>query len=375
MKIKPLTSLRFFFALMVFLRHSDFIFNHEQFRNTHNPVFTQLYDSFFAEGYVGVSFFFMLSGFILCLNYKDKLINDQISLKDFWVARMARIYPLHLFTLLIAIPVSFSGFLTGKFFWLGKLVMNVFLLQSFVPDNEVYFAFNGTAWSISDELFFYLLFPFLVMAFFKYGRSFRLGMYVLPLMIPVGIYFAPDTIQHHFFYINPMARVVDFLIGILLYHVYEKLRPGNFFQSKWAATFTEIAAVGLFALFFVFHNDVEQGYRYSCYYWIPIAIVLLVFAQQAGYLSTLLSNKVLVLAGEISFSFYLLHQLVFKYLSFINARFFIIHSELALIAIIFVVSAVASYVSYYFVELPANSYIKEKYRLLSTPAAAVSIAS
>ncbi len=50
MKIKPLTSLRFFFALMVFLRHSDFIFNHEQFRNTHNPVFSQLYDSFFAEG-------------------------------------------------------------------------------------------------------------------------------------------------------------------------------------------------------------------------------------------------------------------------------------------------------------------------------------
>ena len=374
MKIKPLTSLRFFFALMVFLRHSEFIFNHEQFRSTHNPFFTQLCDRFFSEGFVGVSFFFMLSGFILCLNYKAKLVNNTIGFKEFWVARVARVYPLHLFTLLIAIPVSLNGFFAAKAVWFGKLLLNVFLLQSFVPDNEVYFAFNGAAWSISDEMFFYLLFPFIVMAFFKYGRSFRSALFLLPVLIPIGIYFAPKEWLHHFFYINPLFRIADFLIGILLYHVYEKINTGNFFRSKVKATVSEIAAIGLFALFVAFHNEVEQGYRYSCYYWLPIILVIYVFAQQTGYISTLLSGKVLVLAGEISFSFYLLHQLVFKYIGFINAKLFIIHAEYVLVIIIFIVSLIASYLCYRFIEMPANRFVKDKYRSLNTPVPVVSIA-
>lgn len=134
--IKPLTSLRFFFALMVF-------FSHIQFIEADDVFLTKLYKSVFYEGYLGVSFFFILSGFILSLAYKNKILENQTSYKEFWMARIARIYPLPLFTLLIAIPLSLGSFFTSKVLWIGKLITNMFLLQSFIPSSSIFFSFNA----------------------------------------------------------------------------------------------------------------------------------------------------------------------------------------------------------------------------------------
>lgn len=87
--INTLTSLRFIFAIMVFGAHCYVIDN---VFNTH----------FFKEGFVGVSFFFVLSGFIIAYNYQEKLKDNKIDKRTFWVARIARIYPLHWLTLFIA---------------------------------------------------------------------------------------------------------------------------------------------------------------------------------------------------------------------------------------------------------------------------------
>lgn len=84
--ISPLTSLRFLFALMVFGAHIytiDLYFDH----------------LFYKEGFVGVNFFFILSGFIIAYTYRDRLLEQKSTLREFWVARIARIYPLHLLTL------------------------------------------------------------------------------------------------------------------------------------------------------------------------------------------------------------------------------------------------------------------------------------
>ena len=87
--INTLTSLRIFFALMVF--------------GAHCYVLDTSFDAhFFKEGFVGVSFFFVLSGFIIAYNYQEKLLTKATTKRTFWVARIARIYPLHLLTLLIA---------------------------------------------------------------------------------------------------------------------------------------------------------------------------------------------------------------------------------------------------------------------------------
>ena len=91
--IDSLTSLRFIFAIMVFGAHCYVI---DSFFSTH----------FFKEGFVGVSFFFVLSGFIIAYNYQKRLSENKITKRTFWVARIARIYPLHWLTLLIAVVLG-----------------------------------------------------------------------------------------------------------------------------------------------------------------------------------------------------------------------------------------------------------------------------
>ena len=93
--INTLTSLRFIFAMMVFGAHCYVIDNHFDIH-------------FFKEGFVGVSFFFMLSGFIIAYNYQKKFSENKITKRTFWVVRIARIYPLHWLTLLIAVALCNS---------------------------------------------------------------------------------------------------------------------------------------------------------------------------------------------------------------------------------------------------------------------------
>ncbi len=116
--IHTLTSLRIFFALMVF--------------GAHCYVLDSSFDAhFFKEGFVGVSFFFVLSGFIIAYNYQEKLLVKSTAKRTFWIARIARIYPLHLLTLLIAVCIGGYVQYRDTVDWLKHFVASTFLLQPF----------------------------------------------------------------------------------------------------------------------------------------------------------------------------------------------------------------------------------------------------
>ncbi|GAF03935.1 acyltransferase family protein [Saccharicrinis fermentans] len=153
--IKPLTSLRFIFAFMVFTSHLSF------FEESRSGILTRIYNSVLHEGYIGVSFFFILSGFILAYNYQDGILKNRESIKKFYLARFARIFPLHILTLIISIPLSYGIFMEDRSIWLSQLVTNLPLMQSYIPVKSIYFSFNAPSWSISDEMFFYSCLSFL----------------------------------------------------------------------------------------------------------------------------------------------------------------------------------------------------------------------
>ncbi len=106
-----------------------------------------------AIGYIGVMFFFTLSGFVLAW-----AIRPGVSKRSFYQARFARIYPLYLATWLAAVAASFV--LGDDKSWIG-IVLSLILLQAWVPVPEIYGAGNSPGWSLSVEAFFYALFPFL----------------------------------------------------------------------------------------------------------------------------------------------------------------------------------------------------------------------
>lgn len=350
--IKPLTSLRFIFAMMVFLSHLWFL-------QDDSPFYKQLYDDIFYEGYIGVSFFFILSGFVLGYSYHDKILGGQIKFGQFWLARFARIYPLHLLTLLIAIPLSFKGDSTE---WITRFVLNIFLIQSFVPSSDIYFYFNSVSWSISDEWFFYLMFPFLV--FLMLRRKYLKFLPLLILLIPLSLLLVKETYHEKYFYINPLLRIGDFIIGKMLYRVYRKRKDIEILNNRKVANMAEIGSLVMLTVFFYYHEHIPQGFRYSCYYWPPMIVLIYTFAYAKGFISDMLSNRTMVFLGEISFGFYMIHMLVLRYYQYLPQKITFLQSFLPVnhnaAFIIFGISLASSILIYKFFERPANRFIRQK---------------
>lgn len=359
--IKPLTSLRFLFAFMVFASHLQL------FDAATYPWYTKWYELVIGEGFVGVSFFFMLSGFILSLNYDARLLSRQVSFREFWVARIARVYPLHFVTMLLALlfmlysaePYGgpFENLATG----LHVLFANATLTHAFIPDGAYYFSYNSLSWSISDEMFFYFTFPFVVFLLVRNKLLLHWG-WLLFLAVPLLMQVAQEFEFHKLFYINPFFRLVDFLIGIALHQVYKQGFVGQAYRSRLGATVLEVLALASFVTVFHFHRDFTIVYRYSCYYWLPIAFVIISFGYQRGYISTLLSGRTMVLLGEISFSFYLIHQLVIRWMKYENDKILLFDNMYVMSAVIFVLSLLLSYLLHRYVEKPSNKYIKARYK-------------
>ena len=345
--LNSLTSLRFFFAFAVFLSHLTFV-------KTDLKWYNWLKNVVFFEGYVGVGFFFILSGFVLALNYQHKIIdNPKFSYKNFYIARMARVYPLHVLTFAIMIPyVIFQGI----FGW-DKALLNLSLLHTYIPIKDYNFSINNVSWSISTEFFFYLMFPLYVIWLYKY-KWLKYTLFIVA--IPLLIYFEPYVTGHKdlekgIYYVNPIVRSLDFIIGILLCQFYKTIKDKSISFSM--GTIFEFGALAIFVVFFTFYDEVPRTFRYNIYYWLPMILITLVFALQRGFISKILQNKTLVYLGEISFGFYMLHMIVIKYGNYI----FPTGNDFIKIGAYFIVALVLSILCFEYFEKPLAKKIKARF--------------
>lgn len=148
-KLNALTSLRFFAAAMIVLGHC-----HGVFENTNRIA------EIFALNQA-VSFFFVLSGFILVYVYPA--LNNSRDRYHFLLARVARIWPAHIASfllLLILAPMTLRPTISDSVPWI--ILTNIFMVHSWIPLWNYFLSFNGVSWSISTEFFFYLCFPLLI---------------------------------------------------------------------------------------------------------------------------------------------------------------------------------------------------------------------
>jgi len=345
--IKPLTSLRFIFAFLVFMSHF-IIFPQNEYPFLHHIFF---------EGYVGVSFFFILSGFILAYNYQERFANKLIDKKTFYISRLARIYPLHIFTMLIWIWMKKDVPLDSTY--ATNFILNILLLQSFYPIEGI--KFNAVSWSLSDEMFFYLLFPFIIYWLIKSRRSF-LPAFVLAITVLIALVYIyrNNDLAEWIFYTNPVSRVMDFAMGIGLYNI---CKSGilDKWRTKISPTLLEIAGICILVGFYSSAIFIPQVYRHAMWYWIPVSVLIYIFYYQAGTISKFLSRRILVLLGEISFSFYMFHTMVLWYVQ----RAFTLSNTQITPLLLFIISLgttiIVSYLSYKYLEIPANRWIKRTF--------------
>ncbi|MBO1512371.1 acyltransferase family protein [Metabacillus bambusae] len=349
--LNSLTSFRFIAALMVFVFHAGIL-------------------SEYQLGAAGVSFFFVLSGFILTFNYHNKINKlNKTNLKQFYKARFAKIYPLHLLTFLIALPITLLYFNPDRLYLIKLIYMsiiNLSLIQSFSPSSATYFNFNGVSWTLSVEAFFYLTFPFLIFNIRKLKiHNYKFISILLLTIVWIGLFVLNFNLNesNHFLiwalHIFPVARLFEFITGIVLGLIFVKT------QNNWSSekhSIAEISAVLLFMVALLISVNLHTGAVRGGFF-IPVwCILVYIFAHQKGIISRLLSNRLLVYLGEISFSFYMIHQLVIRY--YLQFKFV----ETYMTVVCFVITLILSALTYRFYEEPLRKWIrygKQKNLLLS----------
>jgi peptidoglycan/LPS O-acetylase OafA/YrhL len=278
-----------------------------------------------------VTFFFVLSGFILTFTYLTSL--RQLTIRgtwNFYIARVARIWPVHLLTLAIVLPYFIPIMKSGEY---GDPIVNITsnaaLIQTFLLKTN-YCILNFPSWSLSAELFFYLCFPFLIWSF--NSRSIALRSIVLLLILTPWLlalmHWARGTpvsapLARFNYYLFPPVRIADFVAGMILglawhrrQHSEFAIRPATFRQ----ATLLEIGAVAFLVGWACLFIRLAPGTRHSNNvnwsggYIPPFLLCIWVFACGRGLLSRLLSTRLFVYLGEISFGVYMFHIPVMIYL-------------------------------------------------------------
>lgn len=220
-ELPALTSMRFFAALHVVFYHYL------------SPLLegSSWLARLASHGYVGVSFFFLLSGFVLTHVYGDTAFDEGPTRHAFWRKRLARIYPIYFVAFLLYAPSVIThrlqdGSLTSWAKLAVSSLVNVLLLQAWVPGLSS--AWNSPSWSISAEAFFYLLFPWLGARLCRVPspRLALLVVWLLALLVPlvalrVGL--APPTLSARaaaagpYLRLNPLLHLPAFAFGVLLY--------------------------------------------------------------------------------------------------------------------------------------------------------------
>ena len=296
--LRPLTAVRGIAAWYVVLYHVRVAAS-----DTLGPEIV----AFLAKGYLAVDFFFMLSGFVIWLNYADRVrAGGMAEAPAFLWRRLARIYPLHLITMIGAILFVSVHIALGRpapdHYPLAELPLHLLLVQSWGFTDAL--TWNDPAWSISCELAAYLAFPLLALAI-DWKRWPSLALIAAACALAAGLHLVMRaggsvTLGEQISRFGLVRCLVEFAIGTILCEFWCRWRerPAMPMLAAWAVA---AAAIGLFLL----------GGPETLTIPIGFAGLLLALALGAERPRHPLAGRLVHYVGEISYATYLVHFLLF----------------------------------------------------------------
>jgi peptidoglycan/LPS O-acetylase OafA/YrhL len=361
-KLNALTGLRFFAAFSIVILHSVNWFLPAE------PLLPWPLGQ-------GVSFFFVLSGFILVYVYPE--LPDAGSVLSFWLARFARVWPAHSFAILLTMVLAGAVVIDGD---LTQLAANLLLVHAWVPERFYFFSYNLPSWSVSTEVGFYAVFPLLI---YRLGHSWWwklvataglvVGIFVVSEMWSIPVFESANPYgitAKGLFYINPLGRVFEFTLGMCTCLLWRsaRLKGGVMF---W--TVLESAAVLLvlwnmrhgtsvfvhYATLSPFPMSADwMRFSGSC---ISFALLIFVMAKGAGLIGKTLSTAPLVFLGEISYSVYLLHHVLLNAYVAHRGQFGLV-PKWALFPLFVTTVLVLSSAVFLLIEQPARRWMRGSFR-------------
>jgi peptidoglycan/LPS O-acetylase OafA/YrhL len=355
-RLPSLTGLRFFAALLVFCFHITLTNSPIPPNKAINPfadpgVADTTAWLFSKAGYVGVSFFFVLSGFVLTWSSRP---GERV--RSFWRRRVLKIFPNHL-VMWVAAMLLFAAAITPWRSWLP----NVFLIHSFFPQDVTYVGVNPPSWTLCSELLFYLAFPFLIGPMRRIPVR-RLWWWMAAAVVAmVGVelitqFLIPDTprspitpvstLQFWFGYIFPPSRIWEFLIGVLLARIIQ--------AGVWPRVRITHALL-LMVLGYAAALVVPFLYGFTVATILPIvALIGAVAATDLNGTPTWLARPFARWLGEISFGFYLCQGVTVFYIRRLlgHEAGFGTPLAIAVIAMFLAITLVGGWLLYSLVERP-----------------------
>ena len=359
MRLNNLTSLRFFAALCIFLHHLS-ILGYDVPRSLGNVPLA-----------MGVSFFYVLSGFVLAYAYKEKRFTFAQS-AAFSFVRFFRLWPLHV------VCTAFALLMNGIPTDVTSLYLYITLQHSWIPTFRTAFLLNSVSWSISVELFFYIVFSFMltmtnrskiivisVWSLVLVAFVFAAGMGIISLDRQGPNFNLDRVTDWSFFQLFPPVRIIEFFAGIVAHRLYMRVQ----------LTDRNVVLLQLAALALLIVNALSEVWlRRHLWPYLPLPalmylgqtdmfpvfmLLIFAFAYQSGLVSRILSGAFLVYLGDISFAFYMTHQLILKWVA--RSGWFSDKSPLFSVVAAFFLAVIVSMMLHRFVELPCLNWAKRRF--------------
>ena len=301
-----LTSLRGIAAIMVVVFHFSGAFLPDLHLSRRSDIV--------PKSYLWVDLFFLLSGFIMMHVYGETFRTPlrKGEFGRFVLARVARIYPVHVFMLLAFLVLElvklalwhfevvnfhnppFSARATKDLY---SFVMNLLMLQSTGVMSHL--TWNGPAWSVGAEWYAYLAFPILALAAYRLSWPWRVAIVVVSI---AGLVMLSSDGNMDVTYDYGLVRcLLEFTSGIIVYLVYE-----SGFMRSWLRSDASAVAVIAVLLALMHFGAPDPVFP-------PVfAVLVLALARDEGWVSRALSRPTLLFLGAISYSVYMLHVFVLE---------------------------------------------------------------
>ena len=310
----------------------------------------------FKGGYIGVDIFFVISGYLITsIIYKELLNKNSFSYLNFYKRRARRILPALLFVMLVTIPFAWKTMIPSDFIDYAKSI-----LYSLGFTSNFYFWYTGQAyaaesslikpflhtWSLSVEEQYYIFFPIIFLIIFKFFKKYLLSIIFLGFFLSIGL--ADWLSKNHpgvNFYMLP-TRGWELLAGSLL--AYYEIKFGR--ENKSTTLNLVLPTLGFVLVLYSFLFFSEQTRHPSVYTLIPVIGVSLIiwFSSKKDYLTNVLSSRILVGTGLISYSLYLWHYPIFAFARIKG----IFYDNLIFIGAL---TVLLSLISYFLIERPARN--------------------
>jgi len=310
-------------------------------------------------GYLGVDLFFILSGFVIWHVHAEDFRRPSLAtFKRFVGLRLARLYPVYLFTLLLLLGMLMAAPYIGAFaldprnFRLHQLLIDLAMLQTWGLVHHL--GWNYPAWSISAEWFCYLFFPLAAISLARFGRWRLIAALAALLVALIGVYLVVfgETMNQTLGATALVRALIEFLMGCLLRRIADVV-PVE--RICWTAPFLVLLALAV-AVF-------ELGSPLASFMPVVLFPVLILAAStRANAIGRIAACRPLVMIGTASYSLYLMQAPVQKGTHVLSAIIARAHPLACALAVLFYLAllATATILVHRFVEAPSRRFLRQR---------------